>query len=222
MRKRLLAVVVVLLLTIPVALLLRNFTREVLLVEISRLAWAIGILIGSLPQTPIWGVLLAILLLIALRSLGRRRARPGPGKAGGEPGPRGSVQVLTRWIQRSAQGEYFRWSLGQYLAKLTWDVMAQREHTTSGRLKERLRAGRLDVPPVIEQYMRTAQGRQLSAPTGLFAKLRARWQGIASPNTFDPALESVVEFLEDQIQVASQPQAPAEIPPTLSVARHER
>jgi hypothetical protein len=208
MRKRLLAgAAIVVLLTIPIALLLRDFAREVFLVELSRLYWGLSILIGSLPQLVIWGALLAFLLVIALRSLGRRQTRSGPGEGGREPALQGPVQVLTRWIQRAAQGEYFRWSLGQHLAKLSWDVMAQRARATPEQLKARLRAGRLDLPPVIEDYMQSTMGSQFLAPMGLLARLRARLRGFAAPDSFDPALESVVEFLEDQIQIVSRLEA---------------
>jgi hypothetical protein len=200
-------VAVVLLLTIPMTLLLQDFTREVFLVELSRLFWGMRILIESLPQILIWGVLLAVLLVIALRSLGRRRVSPAEDDTGGELVPQGPVQVLTRWIQRSSQGEYFRWSLGQHLAELAWDVMAQRERTTPGQLKERLRAGRIELPPVIEDYMQHTREPRFMAPADPFFRLRARLRGANSSDIADPALESVIEFLEDQIQIVSRPEA---------------
>ena len=207
MRKRLfLSIVLILLLTVPLALLLRDFARDVFLVELWRVFWGARILFESLPQLPIWGLLLVALLVIALRSLVRRKGMRRE-EAEDEVEYQGQVRVLTRWIQRALEGEYFRWSLAQHLGGLTWEVMAHQERITPDQVKQRLRAGRLDLPPVIQAYLQSARSPSSTTPAGLLSRIRDRFGSSAQPPSLDPALEGVVRFLEDQLQLPAQPEA---------------
>ncbi len=198
MRKRLLPLALILLLALPLVLLLRDFARDVLVVELFRFYWGARILFESLPQLPLWGLLLVTVVVIALRSLrrGKRREAPHPGR---EPEPAGQVRTLARWIERAAEGEYFRWSLAQHLGGLAWDVMAYREQTTLAVLKARLQAGRLDLPPVVEAYLRAQQTRHFAPTSGILGALRARLQPAPPASAPDPELARVVEFLQDQL-----------------------
>jgi hypothetical protein len=200
MRKRLLPLVLVVLLTIPLALALRDFARDVFVVELLRILWAGRILFESLPQWPMWVLLLIVLVIVAAVSLGRV-SKPAQKKAVEEALHQGQVQVLARWIRRTSQGAYFRWSLAQYLGGLAWDVMAHRAHTTPRALKQRQRAGSLDLPPVVQDYLQAAQSPDFAASTGLLSRLRARLGRGASSTSYDPALLSVIQFLETQLEI---------------------
>lgn len=200
MRKRLLPIVLVALLTIPLALVLRDFVRDRFVIEVLRVLWAGRILFESLPQWPFWVLLLAILAVLAIGSLGRI-TRPVRKETEVQAGPQGQVQVLARWIRRASQGAYFRWSLAQYLGGLAWDVMAHQAHTTPGQLKQRLRAGTLDLPPVVQEYLESAQSLDFDASTSLLSRLWARLGRGAHSTSHDPALESVIRFLEAELEV---------------------
>jgi hypothetical protein len=211
MRRWILALVLGLILTIPLALLLRDFVRDVFLVELGRVIWAARLIFESLPQVFVWAVLVVILLVLAVRTL-RSRIRPLPDGAHGPTDPQGRVQALSRWIERSAQSEYFKQSLAHHLTGLAWEVMAHREHTSPDRLKQRQRAGGLDLPPVVGETLRTGQTPYVPTPEGLFSriwrrltlgKLGATWGAAEfSPGRgLDPALELLVEFLETQVEI---------------------
>jgi hypothetical protein len=209
MSRRLLLVLVavVLALTVPLALLFRDFVRDVFLVELLRMFWGARLLYESLPQLPLWILFLVLVGVIAVRSLMRR---PGAVRKRVEPDvePRGQVRVLARWIERASRGEYFRWSLAQHLGGLAWEIMAQREHTTSAQLKGRLSASDLDLPPVVEAYLQSDRLARHSALAGLLVTIRDRLgTGDRSP-ALDPDLVQVVEFLEDQMQVVNVPEEP--------------
>jgi hypothetical protein len=199
MSKRLLPILLVALLAIPLALALRDFARDVFVVELLRVLWAGRILFESLPQWPMWALFLVVLATIAAASLGRV-TKPVQKKAEPEPVHQGQVQVLARWIRRTSQGSYFRWRLALYLGKLSWDVMAHQAHTTPQELKQRQRAGRLDLPPVVEQYLQSAQAIDSVAPDSLLSRLRARLGRGASSTAYDPALVSVIQFLEAELE----------------------
>jgi hypothetical protein len=205
-RRLSLLMTIILALTVPLALLFRDFVRDVFLVELLRMFWGARLLYESLPQLPLWVLLLVLLVVIAVRSLIRR---PGVARQQVEPEaePQGQVRVLARWIERASRGEYFRWSLAQHLGGLAWEIMAQREHTTPAQLKERISAGNLDLPPVVEDYLQPDRLPRHSAVTGFVSAIRGRLGMAGSLPAPDPDLETVVEFLEDQMQIASSPKA---------------
>lgn len=207
--RRLLFIGIILLLAIPLAVLLRDFVRDVFLVEVLRMFWGARMLYESLPQLPLWILLLVILVVIAVRSLGRRK-RASQKRIEKKVENQGQVQVLARWIERTTKGEYFRWSLAQHLGGLTWEVMAHREHTTPAQLKQGMRSGRLDLPPVIQAYLQSARLPEHSIMTGLISRIRGRLGIATSAPSFDPALEKVVQFLEDQMEIAAPPNAGAQ------------
>jgi hypothetical protein len=202
MRRRLLPIVFVALLAIPLALALRDFVRDVFVVELLRILWAGRILFESLPQWPMWVLLLVVLVFIALGSLGRA-PRPAQKKKEPEIAQQGQVQVLARWIRRTSQGTYFRWRLAHYLGGLAWDVMAHRAHTTPKKLKQRQQAGKLDLPPVVQEYLQSAQSIDSVPPASLLSRLWARLGRGVSSTAYDPALESVIQFLEAELEISS-------------------
>lgn len=199
MRQRLLLIGLILLLAIPLVLLLRDFTREVLLSEVLLFVWSVRVIVGSLPQFPIWLLFVALVFFIAVATLlGPRRSEPEMPRPG-EPCP-GQVGFLATRLRRVASGEYFRWDLARYVSGLVLDVLAYRQRTTVARLRHRLRAGDLDVPPDIDAYLRAGQ----SPIYTLSASLTSRVRRLFSPVTWTPSIERDIEkattFMEDQLE----------------------
>lgn len=204
MRRRLLLVVAALVLAVPLAFVLWDFVRDVFVVEVWRVVWGARLLFESLPQLPLWVLLLLILVLVAVRSLGgppRRRRR----EAETPPEYQGQVRMLSRWIRRAEDGEYFKWSLAQHLGGLTWQVMAHRERATPQELRHRHRLGRLDLPPVVEDYLQSARSFSPAAPDGFWGTVRSRLGAQDPSSAPDPALEKIVEFLESELELEPQP-----------------
>jgi hypothetical protein len=76
-RQRLLLIGLVLLLAIPLVLLLRDFTRDVLLAEVLFFVWTLRVILGSLPQLPIWLLFVILVFFIAAATLlGPRKPEP--------------------------------------------------------------------------------------------------------------------------------------------------
>ena len=134
MRQRLLLVGLILLLAIPLVLLLQDFTREILLAEVLLFVWTLRVIIGSLPQLPIWLLFVILVLFIAVATLlGPRKPEPEAPRTG-EP-CLGQVGFLATRLRRVAKGEYFRWDLARYVSGLVLDVLAYRRRTTVPRLR---------------------------------------------------------------------------------------
>jgi hypothetical protein len=198
-RQRLLLIGLILLLAVPLVLLLQDFTREVLLAEVLFFIWTLRVILGSLPQLPIWLLFVILVFFIAAATLlGPRKPEPEAPRIG-EPCP-GQVGFLATRLRRVAKGEYFRWDLARYVSGLVLDVLAYRQRTTVARLRHRLRAGDLDVPPDIEAYLRTGQ----SPIYTLSASLASRVKRLFLPETWTPSIERDIEqaihFMEDQLE----------------------
>jgi hypothetical protein len=190
----------VLVLAIPLAFLLQDPVGEGLAAELLRLFWAVRLLYESLPQLPIWIAFLIFALIAAAGSL-FLNGTPGPEAAPPRPEPRGPVQVLSRWIRRAAEGEYFRWRLAQHLGAVTRQVLAYQGYVDPEELEVRLRTGRLDLPPTVLDYLQARRRTWVPRPMSLLSRLRQRLRLGAGPQPPDPALESVVAFLEEQMEV---------------------
>jgi hypothetical protein len=193
-----LLILIVLLLATPLVLLLRDFTREVLLVELLRLYWALRVFYESLPQVPLWVGFVAIVFIVATRSL---LARPQSGWS--EPEleiqRQGRVYALSRRIRRSEKGEYFRWRLAHDLRDLTLKVLAHQYRTTPEEIRRDFDTGKLDVPPEVRATMRSGLTPLYSLSDSLFAKFKHRLSSSITPAALDPELEQVVSFLEARL-----------------------
>lgn len=199
MRKALLLLLLLALLALPLALVLRDLS-QVLLIELMHMIWTVRQQLDSLPQETVWGLLLVVVLLVAAGSL-FGRVRTSLEIDHGPMPPQGQVEELSRWIRRAAGGQYSRWTLNRYLSNLLWDVMAYRHHSTPPRLKRRFRAGEIQMPPLIAEYLESDSRLRRPQTTGFWARLLRRPRAQAARDRARPALEDVVRFLEEQLEV---------------------
>jgi hypothetical protein len=201
----------VLLLAIPLAILLHDVARDVVLVALLRLLWTGRLLLQMVPQLPLWLLFLLVFIVVAVGSLlgARRRAA-----AGDRPGPQhpGQVRTLATWIDRAGHSHYFRWTLAQRLGTLAWEVMAHNQGLTSRELRQRFRTGRLNLPPIIAGYLESPRPAYAGPLAPLLDRLNRFLQPDRAVSPPDPALETVVHFLESQMEVdtMSNPATPNE------------
>jgi hypothetical protein len=225
MRKRLLLAGLVLLLAIPLIFVVRDFVRDVLLIELLRLIWTVRILLDSLPQVLVWSVFLLILLNVAVRSLLAVR-RISQGRSESLVEPVGQVQFLAIRIRSSARGDFYAWNLVRYLGRLVADVLAYDQGTTSDRTAWLVRSGKFRAPDEVREYLQIGRTTQSVAPRGFLSRLvfgakwllgpssgtgaraslapntrpRQRLGGNLQPHPSDPSLESVIRFLEEKLE----------------------
>jgi uncharacterized MAPEG superfamily protein len=199
MRKRLWLVGLVFLLAIPLIFLVRDFVRDVILVELLRMIWTVRILLDSLPQVLVWAVFLMILLNLAVTSLLRvRRGR----RVKSEPSldSVGQVQFLAMRIRSATQGEFYAWNLVRYLSKVVADVLAYDQGTTSDRAAWLVRSDEFQAPDEVRTYLQIGRTSRPRKSGGLLSRLRQLVAGSLEPRPSDRSLESVVRFLEDKLE----------------------
>jgi hypothetical protein len=206
MRRRLLLIAATLLLAIPLTYLLRNVARQVLLIQILRLAWKVRLLFESLPQTYLWTLLVAVAVLIVVRSL-MVGGQPHPPPENVSAGQLGPLSKLTRQIQRARESEYARRGLARDVRALALEILAYQCRTTSEQLRRDLRAGTLDLPPEILAYLNLERRPAGSQVPNHFARLKHRLLRRAGAFRTDGELERVVQFLESELAGSAGPRS---------------
>ncbi|MBN1956095.1 MAG: hypothetical protein JW900_13735 [Anaerolineae bacterium] len=200
MKRRMIALGIIALLAVPLALLLVDFARDFIAAEVLRVFWTIRLLLDSLPQLPLWGSFLVLVVLLAIRSLLKP---PGAAEEDG-PGVRqrpGQVQVLTRWVERASEGQYFRGVLAQRVVNTVLEPLAQRKRVTPAQLRQALRDGELDAPQPVRAYLQLGVKLEFSRPVTLLARIKYRWFSGLPSQTADSELEKTIEFLEEQLEI---------------------
>jgi hypothetical protein len=199
-RKGLLLVGLVLLLAVPLMLMLRGVARGVIVVPFLYFLWVADLFFKSVPQPLFWALFLGFALLIAARSLFTGKL-PKRQKREAAWYDKGQLHVLARWVHLAARGGYFKWRLAQHLRELTVEVLAYREGTTPEKIKRQVRRGRLDAPAEIEAFLQAGLKPLFSRPAFLFSKLLDRFRSRSKPSLVDLGPESVVQFLEDHLEI---------------------
>jgi hypothetical protein len=218
-RRRKISARILVLLLVPSVLLvatltlaLRGWVRDVILTPLLFILWLGGLLIESTPQWVFWGVFLVMALLILANSLGAGKGSDQTvGKA--EPGypRRARVSFWAIQVHRQARGDSPPTSSAEPLRRLVLEVMAFQERLSLREVEQRLESGELDVPPAILAYLQHGLTLELLYPVGLWGMLKRRWYALisgltqarspAQPSSFDGELESVVQFLEDRLEI---------------------
>ncbi len=205
MKRRLLFIGLLLLLAAVLSVVFHATLRRVLVLPLLYLAWVVNLVLALVPQVVFWLIFLLAVLVIIIRSLigmllsvrslflSRRR-----GKA--LPEPPGRVETWLRWIGLARQrhsSSYFKWRLGQLLGELAVEVLAGREQLSVQQVRERLEAGKLDLPPELREYFAACL---LLRSFDHFANLRDRLRADKAADPLDVEPERIVDFLEKQMQ----------------------
>lgn len=182
---------------------LRNFVRDALALPLSYILWLAGLIFDSIPQIWCWTGLLAAVLVIAMRSLDRERRPPAATPPQSTRVPLGRITVWTERITMLLRGKYSRHRFGYFIGKLILDVLSHEERLSLRDIERRLERGELELPPAVRDYLfsRLKPG-VIGAPPSLLVRLK-RLLGLEKPLTVElnAELESIIKFLEDQLEV---------------------
>jgi hypothetical protein len=193
MRRRIFPLALILILAGLLTLVLQEYTRH-LIMPFLFIVWVGQLLFETIPQVIIWGLFVAIALLIAGRSLLKRSALP-PMAPRSQPPPEGRIESWARLIEQSKKETYYRWQLAQPLQELAIDILAHRQRSTPRQIKQQLVANSLlDLPPEIQAYLRAS----MTSFSHLLTD-RSRFRPGSAPSPLDLALEEIVQLLEDQL-----------------------
>jgi hypothetical protein len=197
MRERLAAIGLALLLAGLLALIISGTIGDVVVAPLLFLWWAAQVLYESIPQALLWGVFVAIAVLLVAKSFPWSTAPLPP--VAPQTVAQGRVADWSRWLRDSSRDDHARWRLAQRLSQLAVATLAFREQCPPQEIGQRLDNGSLDIPPQLRAYLRAG-----STPYTLKPKQRRRFGRPAQdtapvePLAIDPQL--VIDYLEDTLQ----------------------
>lgn len=197
MRSRIIALGLALLLAGLIALIVTGAIEDVVIVPLLFLWWGARVLYESLPQALLWGILVAIAVLLIVKSIPWISAAlpaTGQGRASS-----GRVTDWARYLRESGHDEHGRWRLAQRLTELAIEALAFREQCSPQEISRRLHDGTLDIDPQLRAYLRA--GSLPYAPAARYRHGFGRRAPAAVPSdplAIDP--QQMIEYLEDRLQ----------------------
>ena len=195
MRERFLPAVLLIGVVVGLTLILRDLLDERLITPLFYLAWVSGLILLSVPQSIIWGLFLIVALMIAARSLLRRRSRSKP-----TPPPRrietGRIEPWLKLIRQAEQEPYYRWQLAQRLRNITLDALAHEMRLPLKQIRRKLTQDELDLPPDIQRYLQASR-----TSFGHFTPKRRLFSSQPDPSPLDLPPEKIAQFLEERFKL---------------------
>ncbi len=200
-----------------IAVLVSAPLREAMARPVLLLIWYAELMLRSFPQALFWGILLVAALLVAARSLSSGpKVKPPDGPA--PVSPRGRVETLAFWVDEAPAGRYFKQRLARHLLDLLLQVRGYDKPPSASRLTEMLGSDELGLPPEAQAYLgdtrrllsgldteNMVQGGRLDTLRRLIDRLLGPAQKGPSNLAVDPGLRSLIETLEDNLEIVHEP-----------------
>lgn len=192
---------------VPLVLLLmfvlRDFVRDSIALPLSHTLWIVGIILRTIPQIWFWTGLVVIALVIAMRSLDRE-PRPQLALPGKTSRPaRGRIDVWVERIDMLLKGKYSRQRFGYFIGSLILDVLSHEERLSFRDVERSFAQGTMDAPPAVRDYLFSRlKPVYADARPSFFTRLKWFFKLEKPPTVqLNAELETIVKFLEDQLEV---------------------
>ncbi len=202
MKKRPILIGLGILLIIILAIALNGVVREAIAPAVLAWVWRVSLMSRGFPQVIVWAFFIALIPIIAVFSLLEGRPSEPEPKAVDEQRYEGEVTVWAKRLRQAPEGAYFRQQLLRPLANLTLRALAYTERLTRAETKEMLGDGRIAVPPEIQKFL--DKGLKARAPSRLASSRRARKQNRAQTAGQETEIETILQFLENELEVTRE------------------
>lgn len=179
--KRWISIASVILLAV-ILLVYRDMVAGWLAYAFSYLVWSLNLFGRIIPPQGVWIGLLILIIYIAVGSFYGKSFRMETTPEAPTP-VRGPVEAMAEWIDEKDRGVFFKWRIAHLLGRVH---KAQLKNTS----------GRMEPPPKeVEEYFDAGLNHSyVDFPTpGVFRKYE--------PTALDAELESVLDYLEDQMEI---------------------
>ena len=207
MRRRWLVVGVAAVLAVPLVWAAIHLLGGVLSAAFWYALWRANLVVKTIPQEAFWVLFLCLSAALAVSSLlGRRTTWQGQRGATALKG--GLVRELTHSIGRATGAYYFRWLLAGRLSRLILEAMDASGQSAEGPRRQWWAKNSEDVPTEIKAYVEAALWGGFWRPAGMISGLRHSVSPGEVTSPLDLNLETVVRFLEDQVEGADERRRP--------------
>jgi len=169
--------------------------------------WHANLQLKSVPQDAVWVIFICLCAALAVASLvGRRMARQDMGQLPAPP--RGLVRPMAHSVRRAKEAYYFRWRLARQLSALIVEAIDTGGQSGGGARRQWWMKNSQNLPPEIRAYVEAALWGGFWQP----AQIVSPWKRVLSPGQarfpIELDLETVVRFLEDQVEGADEHRQP--------------
>lgn len=171
----------------------RKLIYQIVIVPLAYVWWFLGLYYHLLPQAVIWIVLIFLIVLTTLRGLLFEIpiGRPRYVKAKKSQGP---VEALSVLIQKSSEGNYYKWSIANRLGRAARELIDQREGRKLKQKFTRLTNHRDWQPPQeVAAYLE-------AGINGSFADYPRRTWSRSPQTPLDVDPQQVIEYLESELE----------------------
>jgi hypothetical protein len=204
-RRRLILLGVVLVVVIGLALVMRDFIRQTILLPLINLGWLVWVGLTSVPQVVFWALFLLIAIVIALRSLSAGPARL-PAHAGMMSLRITQSSRYHHWriaLEALPHSPFARERIERELQVLVLQVLAEQERTDFEEIRARQNRGELDLSDQIPaiQALFNLKHSFYPAPPSILSIWWARLLGRPHPAAqgVEPLdVTAIIHWLEEQ------------------------
>jgi hypothetical protein len=178
---------------------MRKTVFDVVVVPFAYIFWMLGLVYHAFPQFLWWVVVIVFILFWFGKSLAASAKPPGRVQLKREP-PKGQVEGLAEWIQKSEKGIYNKWLVANRLGKLAYGLLSLRNEAQPRSIFAPLEGPGWVPDPESKDYLHSGlQGSfaDFSHRKGPFAP------PVKTPLDHDPHI--VITFLESQIESNGRP-----------------
>jgi hypothetical protein len=183
-----------LLVAVVLAFFLRDITREAVVNPLAYLWWALGFGLSVVPQVVLWILLIIVLIMIFINSLVTWYSAARKYEKSAKPA-RGPVEILSRWVTNSREGNYYKWLIANRLGKLAREMeipFENRQLPASGDSHE---APGKSLSESVQRYLKAGLDESFvdyPQPATPFVRRKA--------TPFDMDVDAVVGFLESEME----------------------
>ena len=193
-RRRLLVFAGVFLLSLVIALMLRDVVERTIIAPLAYFWWLLKLYYSAFPQYMLWILLILITAFSAASSLlsGSRPVRKHI------PEPviiHGQVADLADWITKSRSGIYYKWLVANRLGKNAREILSQRDGYQANKKFGKLEGRDWHPPKKISAYLETG----LNGSFANFPKPHRLAKPEPTPLDMNP--QEVIDYLESEMEI---------------------
>lgn len=198
-----LLVALVLVVTAALTILLRDVVREIIVIPMAYALWLGDIILRSLPQGLLLGLLIVLCIGIVLRSALKR--------AEAEQAPRATIVTAqhysrllfwARQLSRLEDSQFAVEKLAAELKKMILKILSAQENLTEDEVVDAARSGALTLPADIRTLVVRPQDWMTTRPAGGL-ELILRWLRPRRPPKISPEqsrkIEAAIAFIESRV-----------------------
>lgn len=201
MKKRLLVYGFGLVLTIPLAMGLQDFVRDVIVIPLLFIIWFAKLLLKSISQSNLWAIFLLFPLVFFVKSL-KRLSTPSKTMDKTPGDVTGTVTIWAERLRNAEKGIHYDRSLKQHLGKLFFSILAYNTGKNPEQIRRSMESEDLEAPSAIQAYVKAGDGD--IPPTRFRSKLGSLFRSWTRKREVPPLktdAENVVKFLEKLLKV---------------------